>query len=78
MNEIRIHIDRLLLRDVPREYADGMDLLVEGRLRAYVADGGAPDPLDRADEQQVFADVVARQVWESVAPSLPPGPGERT
>ena len=62
MNEIRIHIDRLLLRDVPREYADG----------------GAPDPLDRADEQQVFADVVARQVWESVAPNLPPGPGERT
>ena len=78
MNEIRIHIDRRLLRDVPREYADGMDLLVEDRLRAYVADGGAPDPLDRADEQQVFADVVARQVWESVAPNLPPGPGERT
>jgi hypothetical protein len=78
MSEIRIHIDRLLLRDVPREYADGMDLLVEDRLRAYVADGGAPDPLDRADEQQVFADVVARQVWESVAPSLPRAPGERT
>jgi hypothetical protein len=78
MSEIRIQIDRLLLRDVPSDYADGIDLLVQDRLRAYVADGGAPGPLDRADEQQVFADVVARQVWESVAPSLPPGPGERT
>ena len=78
MSEIRIQIDRLLLRDVPADYADGIDLLVQDRLRAYVADGGAPDPLDRADEQQVLADVVARQVWESVAPSLPPAPGERT
>jgi hypothetical protein len=74
MTAIELHIDRLVLRDVPPEYAEGFADAVRERL----VDLGRGDVREAVEPRRrpleggaALADRVARDVWAAVRPALP-------
>ena len=84
MTRIEVHIDRLVLRGVPAEFAEGLGPLIEQRLSELAtADrrGDAaplqPEPRTRrerpAADRETLATRVARDVWAAAKPHLQTG-----
>ena len=84
MTRIEVHIDRLVLRGVPAELAEGLGPLVEQRLAELAtADRRGDDPPVRparrtvnerpAGDPETLAARVARDVWASAKPYVQTG-----
>lgn len=72
MTAIELRIDRLVLWDVPAEYASGFADAVRERLAALGAEAVTDVPPRRPLEGgAALADRVARDVWAAVVPTLP-------
>ena len=87
MTRIEVHIDRLVLRGVPAELAEGLGPLVEQRLAELAtADRRGEDaplqPAPRtrnerpAHDRETLAARIARDVWASAKPHVQIG-GQR-
>lgn len=69
MTEYRIHIDRLVLRDVPPEWVDGLGADLEiavGAAATADAEGSSRERPVPASDRDGFARDVGRQIWAGV------------
>jgi hypothetical protein len=72
MTVFEIRIDRLVLRDLPPQYREGLDDAIVRAIGAAAAGAeervSTRDPIDR---QEQLARQIGRQVWTSVRGSRP-------
>ena len=70
MTEYRIHIDSLVLRDVPPQWAEGLgrdlELAVAAAAQADQSPGAVGPPRAAASDRESFAADLGRQIWTSV------------
>ena len=75
MTEYRIHIDRLILRDVPPDWAAGLSGEVARAVAAAAtadAEGrSSPERRAPASDRDAFARDVGRQIWAGVRGGVP-------
>lgn len=75
MTEYRIHIDSLVLRDVPGEWADGLDRELERAVAAAAAAQPSPGAIAPrgapASDRESFTADLGRQIWTSVRGATP-------
>ena len=75
VTEYRIHIDSLVLRDVPAEWADGLDRALERAVAAAAAAQPSPGAIAPraapASDRESFTADLGRQIWTSVRGGTP-------